>query len=87
MPLTLHYVKIAFFQPTNLFSKSLSSRILYPQVQVEFDFPDQNGRVKFLEIHTANRKEHKRLVPDVDLTDLAAKTKNFTVGAEIKGLV
>ena len=31
-------------------------------------------------------KEHKLLVPDVDLTDLAAKTKNFT-GAEIKGLV
>ena len=29
-------------------------------------------------------KEHKLLVPDVDLTDLASKTKNFT-GAEIKG--
>ena len=56
-------------------------------MQVEFDFPDENGRVKFLEIHTANRKEHKLLVPDVDLTDLAAKTKNFAVGADIKGLV
>ena len=50
------------------------------------DFPDENGRVKFLEIHTAKMKEHKLLVPDVDLTALAAKTKNFT-GAEIKGLV
>ena len=55
-------------------------------MQVEIDFLDENGRVKILEIHTANIKEHKILVPGVDLTDLAAKAKNFT-GAEIKGLV
>ena len=54
-------------------------------MQVKIGFPDENGRVKFLEIHTTKMKEHKLLVPDVDLTDLAAKTKNFTA-AEIKGL-
>ena len=31
-------------------------------------------------------KKHKLLVPDVDLTDFAAKTNNFT-GPDIKGLV
>ena len=48
--------------------------------------PDENGRAQILEIHTAKMKEHKLLAPDVDITDLAAQTKNFT-GADIEGLV
>ena len=55
-------------------------------MQVEICLPDENGRVQILEIHIAKMKEHKLLVPDVDLTDLASKTKSFT-GAEIKRLV
>ena len=51
--------KSTSFKLTALFSKSLSSKILYAQVQVEIDFLDENGRVKILEIHTAKIKEHK----------------------------
>ncbi|PFX29475.1 Vesicle-fusing ATPase [Stylophora pistillata] len=56
------------------------------EVQVEIGLPDEQGRVQILEIHTAKMREHKLLAPDVDLADLAVKTKNFT-GAEIEGLV
>ena len=48
--------------------------------------PDQHGRLQILNIHTETMRTHKKLAPDVDLTELAAQTKNFS-GAEIEGLV
>ena len=48
--------------------------------------PDENRRVQILQLHTAKMKELKLLATDVDLTDVAARTKNYT-GAEIEGLV
>lgn len=48
--------------------------------------PDENGRSQILRIHTARMKEHGKLASDVDISELAASTKNFS-GAEIEGLV
>jgi len=48
--------------------------------------PDENGRAQILRIHTARMREHGKLASDVDITELAASTKNFS-GAEIEGLV
>ena len=48
--------------------------------------PDENGRAQILRIHTARMRDNGKLAPDVDLAELAAKTKNFS-GAEIEGLV
>ncbi|CAM1323267.1 NSF (predicted) [Pycnogonum litorale] len=54
------------------------------EVQIEIGLPDENGRLKILEIHTSKMKENSML-PDIDLKYLAKHTKNFT-GAEIEGL-
>ena len=56
------------------------------EVHMEISLPDENGRVQILKIHTAKMKASGNLDPDVDLVELAAKTKNFS-GAEISGLV
>ncbi|KAL9126981.1 MAG: hypothetical protein Q9217_004063 [Psora testacea] len=56
------------------------------EVHMEISLPDENGRVQILKIHTAKMKASGNLDPDVDLIELAAKTKNFS-GAEISGLV
>ncbi len=48
--------------------------------------PDENGRHEILHIHTAQMKKHGKMAPDVDLADLAKRTRNFS-GAEIEGLV
>jgi vesicle-fusing ATPase len=56
------------------------------EVQVEISLPDENGRVQILNIHTSKMKKTGYLSPDVNIQDLAVKTKNFT-GAEIEGLV
>ena len=48
--------------------------------------PDENRRLQILQLDTAKMKELKLLATDVNLTDVAARTKNYT-GAEIEGLV
>lgn len=48
--------------------------------------PDEKGRVDILKIHTKLMKESNLLHDNVNLDDLASKTKNFS-GAELEGLV
>lgn len=47
---------------------------------------DESGRLQILNIHTARMRQYNKIAPDVDLGELAAKTKNFS-GAELEGLV
>lgn len=56
------------------------------EVQMEIGLPDEHGRVQILNIHTALMRKFKKLNTDVDINELAIKTKNFS-GAEIEGLV
>ncbi|XP_061356071.1 vesicle-fusing ATPase [Gastrolobium bilobum] len=56
------------------------------EVQVEISLPDENGRLQILQIHTSKMKENSFLAPDVNLQELAARTKNFS-GAELEGVV
>lgn len=56
------------------------------EVHVEIGLPDQKGRVQILNIHTRKMRENGLLSPDVDILELAERTKNFS-GAEIEGLV
>ncbi|VDK49744.1 unnamed protein product [Cylicostephanus goldi] len=56
------------------------------EVQMEVSLPDEFGRLQILKIHTSRMREYKKLDPDVNLEDLAKRTKNFS-GAEIEGLV
>ncbi|KAM7262859.1 hypothetical protein ACFE04_000542 [Oxalis oulophora] len=56
------------------------------EVQVEISLPDENGRFQILQIHTNKMKENSFLAPDVDLLELAARTKNYS-GAELEGVV
>ncbi|KAM7460495.1 hypothetical protein LguiA_035508 [Lonicera macranthoides] len=56
------------------------------EVQVEISLPDENGRLQILQIHTNKMKENSFLSPDVNLQELAARTKNFS-GAELEGVV
>lgn len=56
------------------------------EVHMEISLPDENGRLQILNIHTASMRKHGVLDHDVDLAELAARTKNFS-GAELNGLV
>lgn len=56
------------------------------EVHMEIGLPTEAGRLQILKIHTAQMRQNKALADDVDLSELAAVTKNFT-GAEINGLV
>ena len=56
------------------------------EVHVEIGLPDEEGRVQILNIHTAEMRKAGMLADDVSVTDLAARTKNYT-GAELEGLV
>ncbi|KAK3431413.1 hypothetical protein EUGRSUZ_E03294 [Eucalyptus grandis] len=56
------------------------------EVQVEISLPDENGRLQIFQIHTNKMKENSFLAPDVNLSALAARTKNYS-GAEIEGVV
>lgn len=51
---------------------------------MEVSLPDEHGRHQILKIHTAKMRENKVMDRDVDLTELAQLTKNFS-GAEISG--
>ncbi|KAL6042923.1 transport between ER and Golgi ATPase protein [Balamuthia mandrillaris] len=56
------------------------------EVHMEIGLPDEKGRLQIIRIHTAKMVENKYIGADVDLSELAALTKNFS-GAEIEGLV
>lgn len=56
------------------------------EVQVEIHLPDEEGRLQILEIQTKKMRENNMLEKGIDLSELAALTKNFS-GAEIEGLV
>lgn len=48
--------------------------------------PDEKGRIQILQIHTGKMRQHNLLAGDVDISELAVETKNFS-GAELEGLV
>ena len=56
------------------------------EVHMEISLPDEDGRVQILKIHTAQMRKHGNLNADVNLMEIAHKTKNFS-GAELNGLV
>lgn len=56
------------------------------EVKMEIGLPDEKGRVQILNIHTAQMRQHELLSADVDVSELAAETKNYS-GAELEGLV
>ncbi|KAL3315076.1 hypothetical protein Ciccas_006289, partial [Cichlidogyrus casuarinus] len=55
------------------------------EMQMEISLPDEDGRLQILEIHTGKMHKAGKLGTDVDLRELAHRTKNFS-GAEIEGL-
>ncbi|XP_075032988.1 vesicle-fusing ATPase [Mixophyes fleayi] len=56
------------------------------EVKMEIGLPDEKGRIQILNIHTVRMRENKLLSQDVDVSELAQETKNFS-GAELEGLV
>lgn len=56
------------------------------EVQMEISLPNEFGRVQILNIHTSLMRKHNKLDSDVNIKELATRTKNFS-GAEIEGLV
>ncbi|MQL90341.1 hypothetical protein Taro_022914, partial [Colocasia esculenta] len=56
------------------------------EVHIEINLPDENGRLQILQIHTNKMKENSFLAADVNLQELAARTKNYS-GAELEGVV
>lgn len=67
----------------------IDSALLRPgrfEVQLEIPLPDEAGRRQIFKIHTTSMVKEKKLNKDVNLDELAARTKNFS-GAEIAGLV
>ncbi|KAH9576971.1 hypothetical protein CY35_01G190400 [Sphagnum magellanicum] len=56
------------------------------EVQIEIGLPDEKGQFQILSIHSNKVKENSFLSADVDLKELASKTKNFS-GVELEGLV
>ena len=56
------------------------------EVHMEISLPDEDGRLQILKIHTAQMTKSGTLDRDVNLLDIAHRSKNFS-GAEINGLV
>ncbi|KAG9147070.1 hypothetical protein Leryth_005311 [Lithospermum erythrorhizon] len=56
------------------------------EVQVEISLPDESGRLQILQIHTNKMKENSFLSPDINLQEIAARSKNYS-GAELEGVV
>lgn len=56
------------------------------EILIEINLPSEAGRYEILQIHTAHLREEGMLSEDVNLSDLAKQTRNFT-GAEIEGLI
>mmetsp|Transcript_12856 Transcript_12856/g.19455 ORF Transcript_12856/g.19455 Transcript_12856/m.19455 type:complete len:772 (+) Transcript_12856:50-2365(+) len=56
------------------------------EIQMEIGLPDEEGRLQIFRIHTKKMTSNGFLAADVDMTELANLTKNYT-GAEIEGVV
>ena len=56
------------------------------EVHIETSLPDELGRRQILMIHTQKMRQENVIDPDVQIEELASKTKNLS-GAEIGGLV
>ncbi|KAJ3670985.1 hypothetical protein LUZ60_008411 [Juncus effusus] len=56
------------------------------ELHIEISLPDENGRLQILQIHTNKMKENSFMASDVNLNELAARTKNYS-GAELEGVV
>ncbi|KAF1984364.1 vesicle-fusing ATPase [Aulographum hederae CBS 113979] len=56
------------------------------EVHMEISLPDEDGRAQILKIQTASMLSNGVLGPDVDLAELARRTKNYS-GAELSGVV
>ncbi|KAK9928422.1 hypothetical protein M0R45_025558 [Rubus argutus] len=57
-----------------------------PLLRTSGSLPHENGRLQILQIHTNKMKESSFLAPDVNLQELAARTKNYSC-AELEGVV
>lgn len=51
------------------------------ELKIEIGLPDNAGRQQILHIHTGPLVRNKFLEPDVDIAELADRTKNFTGAA------
>lgn len=56
------------------------------EVHMEISLPDEHGRQQILKIHTGKMAANGVMGNDVDIPELARRTRNFS-GAEINGLV
>ena len=56
------------------------------EVHMEISLPDEHGRLQILKIHTTQMAKNGHLDSDVDLPEIAQRSKNFS-GAEINGLI
>ncbi|XP_028549698.1 vesicle-fusing ATPase isoform X1 [Dendrobium catenatum] len=56
------------------------------EILVEFNLPDETGRLQILQIYTNKMKGNFFLAADVNLQELVALTKNYS-GAELEGVV
>eukprot|EP00047_Mylnosiga_fluctuans_P001953 m.222546 g.222546 ORF g.222546 m.222546 type:complete len:771 (+) comp10784_c0_seq1:3-2315(+) len=56
------------------------------ELKIQIGLPNEQGRYQIYMIHTRKMRENKLMGADVDLKDLAARSKNFS-GAEIEGLI
>ena len=56
------------------------------EVHMEISLPDEAGRAQILKIHTSKMRDNNVMDYDVNVSELAHLTKNFS-GAEIGGLV
>ena len=56
------------------------------EVHMEISLPDEHGRLQILNIHTAQMSKNGHLDPDVNLPEIAHRSKNFS-GAELNGLI
>lgn len=56
------------------------------EVQMEIGLPDERGRCQILRIHTSSMRENNYMAEDINLDDIASRTKNYS-GAELEGVV
>jgi vesicle-fusing ATPase len=55
------------------------------EVQIEIGLPDERGRLQILGIHTSKMAQNSFMARDVDLVELAARTKNFRSAPQGQG--
>lgn len=56
------------------------------EVKIEIGLPDKSGRIEIFDVHTKRMKENDYLASDVDFSQLATLTNNYS-GADIEGVI